>query len=258
MPDARLTELAAVSSLDEDDILYVVEDGVGKKVTVAELRSAVYSDGWAEDDDTWTYASATTFTIAGVDRTSRFRKGTRVRLKQGGSYKYLAVVGSSFSTDTTVTVFGGSDYSLANAAITDNAYSWFALPPGYPESFAYPVVWETDSGSVSIGNGTMTGTWMCLGNRAMQTIAWAAGSTTTFGGGGWRFPCPVAPAGTFPGKGNAQGIDSASTQYLGLCWTDGANLRISGDGSWAAWWDNNFPFTWGSGDVFNAELDYRF
>lgn len=36
-----IPELAAVSALDDDDLLVVVEDGVTKKITVAELRTAM-------------------------------------------------------------------------------------------------------------------------------------------------------------------------------------------------------------------------
>lgn len=96
----------------------------------------VGSDGWTSDSDPWTYASATTFTVAG-DQTAVFSKGTRIRLNQAG-YKYFVVTGSSHSAGTTtVTVTGGSDYSLANAAITDAFFSYQANPSGYPNWFNY-------------------------------------------------------------------------------------------------------------------------
>lgn len=98
----------------------------------------VGSDGWTDDSShTWVYASASTFTIAGVDLTTTFTKGTRLRFKQGGSYKYYVVVGSSFSTDTTVTIAVNNDYTIANAVITDNYYSYSANPQGYPGWFSY-------------------------------------------------------------------------------------------------------------------------
>lgn len=39
----KITELAAISALDEDDILAVVEDGTTKKVTLAQLRTALFA-----------------------------------------------------------------------------------------------------------------------------------------------------------------------------------------------------------------------
>lgn len=97
------------------------------------------ADGWLTSADTWTYASGSgggtaTFTIAGVDRTAVFTKGTRIKLTQT-TVKYFVVVASSFSTDTTVTITAGSDYTLANAAITSPFYSYMANPQGYPGSF---------------------------------------------------------------------------------------------------------------------------
>lgn len=96
------------------------------------------TDGWVDDSaNTWTYVSATSFKLLGVDATVKFSKGTRLRLKQGGSYKYFVVVSSSFSTDTTVTVTAGTDYSLANSVITDNGYSYAVNPQGYPGWFSF-------------------------------------------------------------------------------------------------------------------------
>lgn len=90
-------------------------------------------DGWISDQ-TWTYATATTFTVPG-DQTEKFSKGTRIKLTQT-TVKYFVVVGSSFAGGTTtVTVTGGSDYSLANAAITQNYYSYASNPQGYPGWF---------------------------------------------------------------------------------------------------------------------------
>ncbi len=93
------------------------------------------SDGWIEVSDTWTYASATTFTIAGVDRTSVLTPGTKIKLTQT-TVKYFVVASSAFSTDTTVTLMATTDYSLANAAITSPFYSYHDAQ-GFPSAFNY-------------------------------------------------------------------------------------------------------------------------
>lgn len=93
-------------------------------------------DGWIAANETWTYASATTFTIAGVDRTNLFEVGDRIKLTQTTT-KYFYVVAVAFSTNTTVTVTGGSDYSLANAAITNPYYSKEISPDGFPQWFNF-------------------------------------------------------------------------------------------------------------------------
>ena len=89
-------------------------------------------DGWIYDTDTWTYVSATSFKIAGKNVAYRFPKGTKIKLVQSGSTKYFYVTAATFSTDTTVTVTGGSDYTLAEAAISGQAYSYAAAPQDFP------------------------------------------------------------------------------------------------------------------------------
>ena len=91
--------------------------------------------GWVYDAVTWTFASTTTFTVSG-DVTDRFETGTKIKLTQTTN-KYFYVVSSSYSSpNTTVTITGGSDYTLANAAISNPAYS-YASPPDFPGWFNY-------------------------------------------------------------------------------------------------------------------------
>lgn len=99
--------------------------------------SLVYNyTGWIYGTQTWTYASATTFTIA-ADMTGYISKGDKIRLKQGAGYLYFYVTDISFSVTTTVTITGGADYTLANAVITDNYYSHVSRPTGFPASHTY-------------------------------------------------------------------------------------------------------------------------
>jgi len=97
--------------------------------------SPITWDGWLEAKETWTYASATTFTISG-DKTGKYQKGDKLKLTQT-PVKYFYVVGSSFSTNTTITVTGGSDYTLADAAITSPFYSYAETPQGFPDWFGF-------------------------------------------------------------------------------------------------------------------------
>lgn len=95
------------------------------------------TDGWIQADETWNYASSSTFTVSG-DQTGKLRPGVKIRLKQGGSYKYFVVAKSSYSNPTTtVTVYDAIDsgtYTLANAAITDNYYSLAVMPASFPSN----------------------------------------------------------------------------------------------------------------------------
>ena len=73
--------------------------------------TATLTDGWWTRSETWTRTSNTTFTVSG-DLTAVFVPGTKIKVTQT-STKYFYVVSSSYSSpSTTVTITGGSDYSL--------------------------------------------------------------------------------------------------------------------------------------------------
>lgn len=139
MADKKITELTEHTTPALVDLLAIVDDPSGspvtKKITLQNLLYYLF-DGWIPSGETWTYASATTFTVAGVDVTAKYPKGTKIKLTQTTA-KYFYVVGTAFSTNTTVTVTGGSDYSLANATITSPFYSYATTPQGFPGWFAY-------------------------------------------------------------------------------------------------------------------------
>lgn len=96
----------------------------------------LYVDGWIDPGETWTYASATTFTVPG-DQTAKYIAGVKIKLTQT-TPKYFYVVSSTYGApNTTVTVTGGSDYTIANAAITSPYYSRSERPAAFPDWFNY-------------------------------------------------------------------------------------------------------------------------
>lgn len=99
------------------------------------LTSPIFTgdwNGWVGDGETWTYASATTFTISG-DKTGKYQKGDKVKLTQTTD-KYFRITNISYSSpNTTVTVDGFGIYTLANATITNPYYSKMDNPQGFPQ-----------------------------------------------------------------------------------------------------------------------------
>ncbi|MBN8654835.1 MAG: hypothetical protein J0M11_03795 [Anaerolineae bacterium] len=104
--------------------------------------TALSTTGWIEDDATatWTYVSANadgnTFEMyRSGDVTETFTPGMRFRCKQGAGYLIFilhAVSAYDSGNDrTTLTFFGGTDFDLADAAITDVAYSTARFPLGF-------------------------------------------------------------------------------------------------------------------------------
>ena len=135
-------------------------------------ESTLPQDGWLSANETWTYASANTITVPS-GAANKYGKGDKIRLKQGGSYKYFYIIGVA---DTVLTVTGGSDYTVANSAITDNYYSHQMNPFGFTMEFACASpTWNTNE----VDNGTGgqqptagTNKFMIIGNKLYLRGAW--------------------------------------------------------------------------------------
>ena len=165
-------------------------------------------DGWTLATDTWVYASASTFTIAGVDRTTTFTKGTRLKFTQT-TVKYAVVVSSSFSTNTTVTIAVNTDYTIANAAITSPYYSYQANPQGYPLFFNWTPTFSA-SGSMTTGSPNITNAiFNITGSLLSGTIKFqltTGGTASSF----LYFTYPVIPSTTI-GDFSTVGVASTDT-----------------------------------------------
>lgn len=94
-------------------------------------------DGWIPAGETWTYDTADspifTFKVSG-DKTGKYKKGQRIRMSQStGGTKYFIIHGVSYSApDTTITIYGGDDYTLNNQTISSPHYSREYAPVGFP------------------------------------------------------------------------------------------------------------------------------
>lgn len=104
-------------------------------------------DGWNSIGDTWTYASATTITVP-AGAATYYAVGDKIKLTQT-TVKYFYVVAVA---DELLTVTGGDDYTVANAAITDIYVSKMESPVGFPDVFAYTTTttgWSSTTTKVS-------------------------------------------------------------------------------------------------------------
>ena len=136
-----------ISLADDQDLAWSsgakIERVAGEIVLTPESGKSVRIkenwDGWIDPNETWTYASATTFTIPG-DVTAKYVAGTKIKLTQTTA-KYFYVVAKAYSDpDTTITVAAGSSYSLANAAITNPLYSYAVNPQAFTQWFNWTPV----------------------------------------------------------------------------------------------------------------------
>jgi hypothetical protein len=104
--------------------------------------------GWLAAEETWTYASADaptfTFTVPG-DKSTKYYPGMRIKLTQT-TVKYFIITKVVYSSpNTTITVYGGTDYTLASATIIYPYYSSAKAPAGFPLDPAKWTVLLTDS-----------------------------------------------------------------------------------------------------------------
>lgn len=96
----------------------------------------IIADGWYPAGATWTYASATSFTVAG-DYSGILVQGVKIKLTQTTVKKFSVTSSDYSSPNTTVNITAGDDYTLVNAAITEPYYSLFEAPEGFPETFSW-------------------------------------------------------------------------------------------------------------------------
>ncbi len=123
---------------------------------------------WIADNRIFSYASATTVTTPG-DITAQYGVGTKLRWKQTGdsNYRFAYLTAASYGApNTTLTLRGGSDYSVANAAITEWWFSYAALAPGFPAWHNYAVTWACLAG----GNPLSIAAGLCSGLSEMRNM----------------------------------------------------------------------------------------
>lgn len=229
------TGISGTAILDEDDM---ASDSATKVPTQQSVKAYVdansgSSDGWTESADTWVYASASTFTITGVDRTTIYTKGTRLKFTQT-SVKYAVVVSSSFSTNTTVTIAVNTDYTIANAAITDPSYSYQTNPQGYPGSFAFT---STASGFSAVPTNVYS-QFKVDGNQCTTWIAHGVAGTSNATSFSVTAPIASANISNALWGGFTQGVDNGAFQSAPTVAQLGANTNIINlykDSSGASW-----------------------
>lgn len=130
-------------------------------------------DGWLVDNHTWVFASATTFTIAGVDLTATFIPGTMISYNDG-SVDYGVVASSIFSTNTTVTLIANNDYSIANTTLTAPRYTYVARPQAFPPFFNYtPTITGYSANPTTVGY-----TYQTMGNTIEVTLSEGTNGTS--------------------------------------------------------------------------------
>lgn len=144
-------------------------------------------DGWGLAHETWTRTGNLTFTVSG-DVTAKYRKGAKVRYKDGGSYEYGVIASATYSSpNTTVTLIDNTDYAMAAATITDRYISYISNPEGFPQWFN----WNANPQGFSIAPSSPSYRWKTVGTTIFLSYSESNNGTsnaTTF-----TASAPVAP-----------------------------------------------------------------
>lgn len=255
------TALVTTDVIDEDS--FATDSATrppSQQSTKAYITATTNTDGWTAANETLTYASATSITVAGVDRTAKYSKGTRLKITQStGGTKYFIVKSSSFSTDTTINIFEVTDYTLNNEAISSPYYSYQINPQGWPGTFSItPALLE-----VTLGNGTSTGKINVVGNRLRLQYRYLHGSTSSITGNpNYTLPVNTNPITNTYWKGDVLLEDSGlGLRYDGCDVLSGTTLYVraaNGASGLVASYNNTNPITFATGDNWLASIEYDF
>lgn len=183
----------------------LLADLINAAIPVRQAKVIAANNGWITVDEIWAYASATTITVP-TDATGRFQVGDKLRL-DNTTTKYFYVTGVAA---TVLTVTGGTDYTVANAAITNVFVSRDERPFGFPEYFNYTpttsasgsMTWST-SISIAYAKFAMKGKTVFVEASISGTTAGSASTEL-------RFTLPITAASSIHGMGSVRVYDGAA------------------------------------------------
>jgi len=248
-PNSIKTFTTKVDGVDDVEAAHIND----LQLEIEALETCLIS-GWYTDQNTWTYVSATSFRVSG-DQRVRFPIGTKIKLTQT-TVKYFYVIDTSYSSpNTTVTITGGSDYALANAAITSPDYSYAAAPQGFPQWFNYTPFWSATTTNPTVGNGSVLGVFTINGRLCTVSFRIVIGSTTALGTGNYGITMPVS-ANTLGliHIGSVHCNQPSVANYI-------ASARLL-SGSFVdfplnpTYLSHNNPVSWASGSSINGSIQY--
>jgi hypothetical protein len=142
-----------------------------QKVYISVLASDIYNNGWIPATGTWSYSSADdpTYVISvNADMTAIIGVGQKIKLTQTtDKYFIVTAVGAYSGGNTLITVYGGTDYDLANEAVTSPYYSMVKAPFGFPMAIDKWTVTTSDITDIYQSSPTAA-QWYNLGSLSIS------------------------------------------------------------------------------------------
>ncbi len=164
--------------------------------TIAGFTDNGVDEGWIPNTLTWTRVSNTQFTIANGDYQGVFRKGTKLRWKEGGgSYKYGVVASSSYAgVTTTVNLLPTSDYVMAASPDASSTYvSYIENPYLFPHYFVFSTTASRSTTGYTNAPTINIAKWNVV-EQICNVVIRATMNATPGGTGFQTFTLPTTPA----------------------------------------------------------------
>jgi hypothetical protein len=212
--------------LKVENMLEVVNVATLPAATTVNSKRLVTENGWVPANETWTYSSADspTFVItvpSGV--VSKYSPGMKIYLEQSSTGKYFIVTKVA---DTALTVYGGTDYALASATISNPYYSVVDSPVGFPRD---PAKWTT---SISYTSNTSQS------NPAQNTVYNLGSVSINLPIGAWKVQLHAVVAGERSSAGWVTAFIGLSTSNNSI--SDTVMIEKIGMASVTAFWKSFF------------------
>jgi hypothetical protein len=143
-------------------------------------------------------------------------------------------------------VIGNSSGTYSIASTTDErVFASYGLGSANRAWTVYTPLWSSLGTQPAIGNGTLTGAYRQLGKLVAVRLSMNAGTTTTFGTGGWRVTLPFAASAS---QQSVSGIASPSANAVyGVCaWLQASSNQIAVYTAAGVVVDATDPAAWGN------------
>jgi hypothetical protein len=201
-------------------------------------------------------AAPATITVDGINVTYTGNH-TPAAITIAGTSSGAKVIGNSSGTITLDSGAVQAVVSAINPAISVVDNSGQASNAVDIPLVAYTPTWTTDGTAPALGDGTLAGYYSRTGKLVTASVVFAAGASTTFGTGEFRFSLPFTPSASQPFIGSAVILDAGAQWFVGSAQTrqDGANLIVYPNAA-AGSVTSLRPMTWAAGDTLRASVTY--
>lgn len=190
---------------------------------------------------------------------------TRGVLKLAGNTSGVVTVKPAAAAGTWTFELPANDGDAGQFLKTDGSGvgSWaapsFSSLSDYTAPTSYTPSWTSTGTAPSIGNGTITGTYLQLGSLVFYTFKILFGSTTTAGTGDYRFTFPNSVS-AFLGGQVIIYDQSTDTRYVGALLITGPGTAMFGiltpqapaSGGFGGYPGGSVPITWASSDFIQG------